>query len=446
MAKPVAPNFTDLATQQGALNKQTALDIAGANRYTQVGAAGDSNAWTTDPTTGAVTNTTTMGAKPQAYYDALMNTGTAATNSFANKYYGPGAAQGATPGGISVNIPNSTGNAAGSPVGKGIQTDLDYSKLTAMPGEDIGAARQQAQDALYGRSAGYLDPQWQETQRSTETQLRNKGFTPGTPAYDRAYANMARAKEAAYTGARQDAIAGGGLEAQRAQEMALQLRNQGVTEAGNLGAFHNAAQGQGADQWLKKYGYDTSKDATLGAAGISAGASMANNAANNAIALRQQEYLESTGLGKSAQEYLPQFGIDQGNVGKYDPADVYGAGLEQYKDQVERANAAAKKKGGILGSVLGIAGGLAGNYLAPGIGGTLGAKLGSSLGSSLSDVRLKSNIWPVGRTPGGHNVYDYDIGGRRERGVMAQEVGRMLPEAVTRGDDGFLRVDYSKVR
>ena len=43
-------------------------------------------------------------------------------------------------------------------------------------------------------------------------------------------------------------------------------------------------------------------------------------------------------------------------------------------------------------------------------------------------------------------MYDYDIGGHRERGVMAQEVRRMLPEAVTRGDDGFLRVDYSKVR
>jgi hypothetical protein len=339
MGRPQVPDLVGAANTQGALDKQTAFDLANANRYTQVGAEGSSNAWTTDPVTGAVTNTTTMGQRPQAYYDALMNTGTAATNSFANKYYGPGAAQGAASGGLNVNIPNSTGNAAGSPVGKGIQTDLDYSKLTAMPGEDIGAARQQAQDALYGRSAGYLDPQWQETQRSTEAQLANKGFTPGTPAYDRAYANMARAKEAAYTGARQDAIAGGGLEAQRAQEMALQLRNQGVTEAGNLGAFHNAAQGQGADQWLKKYGYDTSKDATLGAAGIQAGASMSNNAANNALGLRQQEYLESTGFGKPAGEMLPQFGIDQGNVGKYDAPDVYGATQAQYEDELARYKA-----------------------------------------------------------------------------------------------------------
>ena len=208
-----------------------------------------------------------------------------------------------------------------------------------MPGEDIGAARQQAQDALYGRSTGYLDPQWQESQRKSEAQLANQGLVPGTPAYDRAYANLARAKEAAYTGARQDAIAGGGAEAQRAQEMALQLRNQGITEAGNLGAFHNAAQGQRADQYLRDLTSKRAADATMGAAGISAGASMSNNAANNALALRQQQYLEATGMGKQAQDFLPQFGISQGNVGAYKPADIYGATQQQYEDELARYQA-----------------------------------------------------------------------------------------------------------
>jgi hypothetical protein len=84
--------------------------------------------------------------------------------------------------------------------------------------------------------------------------------------------------------------------------------------------------------------------------------------------------------------------------------------------------------------------------LFPGVGTTLGASLGSAAGSALSDERLKSNIQPVGQTPGGHNVYDYDIFGHRERGVMAQEVKKFLPEAVSKGKDGFLRVDYSKVK
>ena len=60
----------------------------------------------------------------------------------------------------------------------------------------------------------------------------------------------------------------------------------------------------------------------------------------------------------------------------------------------------------------------------------------------LSDIRLKSNIQRVGTHPLGVGVYDYDIEGRRERGVMAQELLHVLPSAVSVGDDGFYRVNY----
>lgn len=59
-----------------------------------------------------------------------------------------------------------------------------------------------------------------------------------------------------------------------------------------------------------------------------------------------------------------------------------------------------------------------------------------------SDRRLKTRVVRVGTHHLGIGVYDYDIDGRRERGVMAQEVLPVLPEAVTIGDDGFLRVNY----
>jgi hypothetical protein len=109
------------------------------------------------------------------------------------------------------------------------------------------------------------------------------------------------------------------------------LRNQGVTEAGNLGAFHNAAQAQKAGQYLTDLGQQRQMSTTLGAAGISAGASMANNQADNALRQRAQEYAEATGFGKPAQEFLPQFGISQGNVGAYKPGDIQGAELAQYR-------------------------------------------------------------------------------------------------------------------
>ena len=61
-----------------------------------------------------------------------------------------------------------------------------------------------------------------------------------------------------------------------------------------------------------------------------------------------------------------------------------------------------------------------------------------------SDQRLKSNIVRIGTHPLGIGVYEYDIAGRREVGVMAQEVREVLPDAVTE-HGGFLMVDYGKL-
>ena len=63
-----------------------------------------------------------------------------------------------------------------------------------------------------------------------------------------------------------------------------------------------------------------------------------------------------------------------------------------------------------------------------------------------SDIRLKENIELVGVSPKGVNIYEFDyknksFGYGRYRGVMAQEV----PNAREIGQDGFYRVDYTKV-
>ena len=70
-----------------------------------------------------------------------------------------------------------------------------------------------------------------------------------------------------------------------------------------------------------------------------------------------------------------------------------------------------------------------------------------SLGGAalLSDIRLKSNIVRVGTHPRGFGIYEYDIADRRERGVIAQEVEKVMPFAVTTGDDGFKRVYYGVI-
>jgi hypothetical protein len=61
-----------------------------------------------------------------------------------------------------------------------------------------------------------------------------------------------------------------------------------------------------------------------------------------------------------------------------------------------------------------------------------------------SDARLKENINLIGKSPSGLNVYTFKYKGNDNgiyQGVMAQEV----PHASVLGDDGFYKVDYSKL-
>lgn len=61
-----------------------------------------------------------------------------------------------------------------------------------------------------------------------------------------------------------------------------------------------------------------------------------------------------------------------------------------------------------------------------------------------SDRRLKSNIRLIGND-GKYNWYDYDIFGRHEIGVMAQEVLDIKPEAVVQHPAGYLMVNYGNL-
>ncbi|MBX2989445.1 MAG: tail fiber domain-containing protein [Bdellovibrionaceae bacterium] len=87
-----------------------------------------------------------------------------------------------------------------------------------------------------------------------------------------------------------------------------------------------------------------------------------------------------------------------------------------------------------------------------GLGAAGAASAGSGLGSAaasmlpmlaFSDRRLKSNISMIGKHTNGLNVYEYDIGGKREIGFMADEVRELHPDAVHEVN-GYLAVDYAK--
>ncbi len=71
-----------------------------------------------------------------------------------------------------------------------------------------------------------------------------------------------------------------------------------------------------------------------------------------------------------------------------------------------------------------------------------------------SDIRLKENIVKLGKYNSGLNMYTWDWNEEGKKvahpdqptvGVMAQEAMLVFPEAVMKGDDGYLRVDYGRI-
>src|SRR5205823_13237375 len=66
----------------------------------------------------------------------------------------------------------------------------------------------------------------------------------------------------------------------------------------------------------------------------------------------------------------------------------------------------------------------------------------SSLARTVSDRRLKKDVTRVAEHPAGFGVYRFKYlwSDTEYRGVLAQEVLDVMPDAVVCGGDGFLRV------
>ena len=77
-----------------------------------------------------------------------------------------------------------------------------------------------------------------------------------------------------------------------------------------------------------------------------------------------------------------------------------------------------------------------------------GLSIGASIATiSGSDIKMKEKINKVGTSPQGYGIYEFNYIGdsTRYRGVMAQELLKSHPEAVTLCPNGFLGVYYGKI-
>ena len=68
--------------------------------------------------------------------------------------------------------------------------------------------------------------------------------------------------------------------------------------------------------------------------------------------------------------------------------------------------------------------------------------------NSTSDLRLKSDLEPIQHALEKVQTlcgFTYTLNNKRQAGLIAQDVRRVLPEAVTENDDGYLSLDYNAV-
>jgi hypothetical protein len=217
---------------------------------------------------------------------------------------------------------------------------------------------------------------------TTETNLINQGLRPGTEAYDNAIRSLGEQE----TDARTQAVLQG-------LNLDIGANAQGFNQAVQSGQFGNVAQQQALAQ---------------------------------AIQQRQMPLNEITALMSGSQIQNPQFAAYTGsNVAPPPIAQaVQAKGIfdtNTYNQQVAQQNAQT-----------------AGMY-------SLGGAALMAPKGTFSDRRLKSNIVRLGTHPIGIGIYEYDIFGGRQIGVMAQELMEVMPEAVHQHPSGYLMVDYGRL-
>jgi hypothetical protein len=241
-----------------------------------------------------------------------------------------------------------------------------------------------AADAMYRQQTRYLDPQIQQQQSAQEARLAEQGFVPGTPAYETAMSNFRDNNARTYADARDRSIGQGAA-----------VGNQWYSQALQGGQFQNQTRQQ---------------------------------ALMEALQMRGQPLQELLSLQGGTQAIPPNLPAQYSVPGMSAP-DVMGATGQQYQGQLGAYNAStagANQTNNALLSALS-------SY--------------AMYAALSSDVRLKKNLIKIGDHPVGVPRYSWDWkdGSGSDRGVLAQDLQKVRPDAVVEGPDGMLMVQYGKI-
>ena len=275
--------------------------------------------------------------------------------------------------------------------------------------QDPQLLAQNTADALYRANTQYLDPQFKQSNAQLANRLANQGITQGSEAYNNAMLNASNQQQQAYESARNAAVGGGVQAAQGLFGMGMQ----------NAGLQNQAAQ-QAYQQALQSGQFQNQTAAQKFA---------------QAQALQQNplNMLNATRTGQQMQvANIP-------NVGQSNPAalqavagpDMLGAVTAQGQYNMNTYNQQMASYNAMMSGAMSSAGTVA------------GAGAGAGAAKMMSDRRLKKNIVRIGTHALGIGLYTWDyLWGQPFSGVMADEVEKVMPEAVGVHPSGFKWVNY----
>ena len=318
-----------------------------------------------------------------------------------------------------MGAPPTGGGLKAQPVGgagQGIMSGLGPVSPVPDAGGDMGRQRIEQ---------GYMDrlrPQQERDQARLETQLMNSGTRRGSEIWNQELEKQSdRASRSQF-----DAMDRAGQEQSRQFGMELQGQGQEFQQGMGAAEFGNRAQAQGFGQEVAQAGQNFGQEQAAQGQNYnqeSQTAQAQNQQRQQQIAEEQMRRAmplnEMNAILTGAQVGMPSmpgFNTSRSSGG----VDYSGAATNQNQASMDAYNAKQQQTQGLM-SGLGTA---------------------AQVGMMFSDRRLKLNVVKVGDHPIGVPIYEYDIFGQRQRGVMAQDMLKVAPERVHEHRSGFLMVDY----
>ena len=354
--------------------------------------------------------------------------------------------------------------------------------VTPMVGGDaLAKAMTDAQRASYENQSQYLDPSYKQKTSDLTNQLTQQGVMQNSDAWNRAVNNLDLQRRGDYTNAYNNSVGlgnaaeaqlyGQGLSSnqnafgQNAADAGMKNQAAGINDsyalnnaqlanqAAGINNSYNLNNAQLANQAQSQlFNQNTSQAAQQNAAaGQSFNQSLTNQQWQDQLANQSvtQPLNTLNALRNGAQVAAPQFGATPGaTIAGTNTAQIaqnaYNNQLGVYNSQVGSQN---QMTGGLFG--LGAAGiGAYGSMMA-GSGASAAA-----LAAGLSDRLAKDNIVRIGERPDGIGIYSFtykpqfhgEYGDGMYIGVMADEVEKVMPEAVLTHSSGFKMVDYGRLQ